>query len=175
VDYPRWLKQQSRLFLRSAYTQVDIVELPDSDGDNEIVNEYDEMTRHGTIQPERGPFQNYVVSIFSYFYCLLFLKLKFLIMPNVIQVTQLGQFTNEAADTLSHPSNSAAYHSVLRAFTEVSLVSISLLHPNVSLNSLYCCSFLCRGSTRVLDDWCFTATASQPSMWVIPFHHRLTQ
>jgi hypothetical protein len=84
VDYPRWLKQQSRLFLRSAYTQVDIVELPDSDGDNEIVNEYDEMTRHGTIQSERGRFQNYVVSIFSYFYCLQFLKLKFLIVtPHV--------------------------------------------------------------------------------------------
>jgi hypothetical protein len=62
---------------------------------------------------------------------------------------------------------------MLHAFTEVSMVSISVLHPNVSLNSLYCRLFLCRGPTRVLDDWRFAATASELSMWVIPFHHRL--
>jgi hypothetical protein len=50
VEYLRWLQQQSWLFLRLAYTQDDIAELPDSDGDNEIVNEYDELTRHGTTR-----------------------------------------------------------------------------------------------------------------------------
>jgi hypothetical protein len=63
-EYLRALNQQARLFLRLAYTEADIVELPDSDGDNEIVDEYDEMTWHDTVQPERGSFQNYVVSIF---------------------------------------------------------------------------------------------------------------
>jgi hypothetical protein len=79
--------RQSRIFLRPAYTLVDIVELSDSDGDNVIVDEYDELTRHDTVQPEHGPFQNYVVNIFSHFYYLRFLKLKFLIVSNIIQAT----------------------------------------------------------------------------------------
>jgi hypothetical protein len=66
VEYLRWLQLQSCLFLRPAYAQADIAELPDSNGDNEIIDEYDELTRHGTVQPEHGPFQNYVVNIFSY-------------------------------------------------------------------------------------------------------------
>jgi hypothetical protein len=48
----------------------DIAQLLDSNGDNEVVDEYDEMTRRGTVQPERGLFQNYMVSIFLYVYCL---------------------------------------------------------------------------------------------------------
>jgi hypothetical protein len=91
----------------------------------------------------------------------------------VEQVTQLGRFTNEATNAFSHPPNSTTSHSMLRAFAEVSMASIFILHPNVSLNSLYCRLFLCRGSTRVLDGWRFAATTSEPSMWVIAFHHRL--
>jgi hypothetical protein len=64
VEYLRWLQHQSRLFLRSAYTQADIAELPDSDDDNELADAYDEMARGGTMEPEHGPFQKYVVSIF---------------------------------------------------------------------------------------------------------------
>jgi hypothetical protein len=52
------------MFLRPVYTKDDIAQLPDSDGDNEVVDEYDEMTRHDTIQLEHGSFQNYVASIF---------------------------------------------------------------------------------------------------------------
>jgi hypothetical protein len=100
---------------------------------------------------------------------------KFLIVSNAVQAMQLGPFMNEATDALSHPLNSAVSHSALRAFVEVSMVLISLLHHNVSLNSLYSRSFLCRGSARVLNGLRFTATASEPSMWVIPFHHGLPQ
>jgi hypothetical protein len=64
VEYLRWLQQQSRLFLKLAYTEDGIAQLSDSDCDDEVVDEYDELTRGGTVQPERGPFQNYVVSIF---------------------------------------------------------------------------------------------------------------
>jgi hypothetical protein len=173
VEYLRWLQLQSHLFLRLAYTQADIAELPDSDSDNKFVDEYDELTQHGTVQPERVPFQNYMVSIFPYFYYVHVFTLKFIIVTIVVQTTQLGRFTNEAADTLSHLLNSTASHSALRAFTEVSMISIFVLHPNVSLNSLYCYLCLCRGSARVLDSWHFTTTASEPSMWVIPFHHKL--
>jgi hypothetical protein len=33
------------MFLRPGYTEDDIAQLPDSDGDSESVDEYDEMTR----------------------------------------------------------------------------------------------------------------------------------
>jgi hypothetical protein len=56
MKYLRWLQQQSRMFLRPAYIEDDIAQLPDSDGDNEVVDEYDEMTRLCTVQPECGPF-----------------------------------------------------------------------------------------------------------------------
>jgi hypothetical protein len=56
MEYLRWRQQQSRMFLRPAYTEDNIAQLPDSDGDNGVVDEYDEMTWQGTIQPERGPF-----------------------------------------------------------------------------------------------------------------------
>jgi hypothetical protein len=68
VEYLRWLQQQSRLFLRPTYPQDDIAQLPNSNGDNEVGDKYDEMTRSGTIQPERGPFQNYVARMNPYFY-----------------------------------------------------------------------------------------------------------
>jgi hypothetical protein len=67
VEYLRWLQHQSRLFLRPAYTQADIAELLDFNDDNELADAYDETTRNGTVEPERGPFQNYVVSIFPDF------------------------------------------------------------------------------------------------------------
>jgi hypothetical protein len=128
VEYLRCLQHQSLHFLGPAYTQANIAELPDFDDDNEIVDAYDEMTCGDTVEPERGPFQNYVVSIFT---------LSFVIVTTVVQVTRLGWFTNEAADTLSHPPNTAASHNALRAFAKVSMVSISVLHRTISLNSLH--------------------------------------
>jgi hypothetical protein len=44
-EYLRWLQQQSQMFLRPAYTEDDIVQLRDSVSNNEVVDEYDEMTR----------------------------------------------------------------------------------------------------------------------------------
>jgi hypothetical protein len=44
MEYLRWLQHQSRMFLRPAYTKDGIDQLTDSDDDNEIVDEYDEMT-----------------------------------------------------------------------------------------------------------------------------------
>ena len=70
-EYLRWLHQHSRLFLKPAYTEDDIAELPESDDDNEFVDDYDQITREGTQQPQRGPFQNYVVSTFRN--CILYL------------------------------------------------------------------------------------------------------
>jgi hypothetical protein len=64
VEYLSWLQQQSRLFLKLSYIEDDIAQLSESDGDNEVVDEYDESTRGETIHPELGPFQNYMVGIF---------------------------------------------------------------------------------------------------------------
>jgi hypothetical protein len=59
-EYLRWLHQSSHLFLKPTYTEEHIIELPDSDDDNDIIDEYDNITRQGN-QPQRAPFQNYVV------------------------------------------------------------------------------------------------------------------
>jgi hypothetical protein len=101
--------------------------------------------------------------------------LSFVIVTTVVPATQLGWFANEATDALSHPSNTVASHSVLRAFTKVSMVSSSVLHRTISLNSLISRIFLCRGSTRVLDGWRFAVTVLDPSICPSPSHHRLLQ
>jgi hypothetical protein len=101
--------------------------------------------------------------------------LSFVIVTIVVQATQLGRFANEATDALSHPPNTIASHSVLHAFAEVSMVSSYVLHRTILLNSLISRIFLCRGSTRVLDGWCFTVTISDPSICPSPSHHRLLQ
>jgi hypothetical protein len=67
VEYLRCLQQQGQLFLRLAYTEDDIPQLSDYDDDNEIVDEYDQLTWPGTVQLECGPFQNYVVCILPFF------------------------------------------------------------------------------------------------------------
>jgi hypothetical protein len=125
MEYLRWLQQQSRMFLRLAYTEDNIAQLPDSDGDNEVVDEYDEMTRQCIVQSEHGPFQNYVVSIFLYIHCIRALKLKFIHVNTVVQSMQLGRWANEASEVLSHPPNSAESHIVLRSFADVSMVLMS--------------------------------------------------
>jgi hypothetical protein len=118
-EYLRWLHLQSRLFLKLTYTEEHIAQLPNSDDDNEIIDEYDEIIRQGTQQPESGPLQNYMVCIFPYFHSLFFLKVKFLILTNVAHATKLGQIANETDDALSHPPNFTVAHNTLCAFAEV--------------------------------------------------------
>jgi hypothetical protein len=58
-DYLDWLKQNTRLKLRVAIDEEYIEDLP-SDPEDDFP-EYDEITRSGR-QPERGPFEDYIVS-----------------------------------------------------------------------------------------------------------------
>jgi hypothetical protein len=104
-----------------------------------------------------------------------FSVLSFIIVTTVVHATQLGRFANEATDALSHPPNTVVSHSALRAFVEVSMISSSVLHRTISLNSLISRIFLCRGSARVLDDWRFAVTVSDPLICPSPSHHRLLQ
>jgi hypothetical protein len=124
VEYLRWLQQQSRLFLKLTYTEDDKAQLPNSDNDNEVVDEYDESTqgRHRTTRAWTVPklcdkyFSVHVVST-------IFL-IEVLIYDYCLQALQLGRFANETGNVLSHPLNSAASHNVLHAFAEVSMISI---------------------------------------------------
>jgi hypothetical protein len=44
-EYLRWLHLHSHFFLMLAYTEEHIAHLPDSDEENEIIDEYDTITR----------------------------------------------------------------------------------------------------------------------------------
>jgi hypothetical protein len=128
-EYLWWLHQSSRLFLNPVYTEEHIAELPDSNDDNDIVDEYNDMTQQGT-QPQRAPFQNYVVRScrLAYLHYLLRWKVKLFVSTFFAQATQLGREKNEAGDALSHPqTRSVAAHSALYAFAEVIMVSNLLL------------------------------------------------
>jgi hypothetical protein len=60
--------------------------------------------------------------------------IEVLIYDYCLQALQLGWFTDEASNVLSHPPNSVASHNVLRDFVKVSMVSIFLVHRNVLSN-----------------------------------------
>jgi hypothetical protein len=67
-EYLRWLHQHSHIFLKPTYAEEHKANPPDSNNDNEIVDEYDTITRQGTQQL----FQNYDVVLLCtctlYFY-----------------------------------------------------------------------------------------------------------
>jgi hypothetical protein len=77
----RWLHQSSRLFVKSAYIEEHIMELPDSDDDNDIIDEYDDMTWQRT-QLQCVPLQNYVVRScrLAYLHYLLRWKVKLFVL-----------------------------------------------------------------------------------------------
>lgn len=58
-----WIKTSTRLKLKVAMDDYLIEGLP-SDPDD-VFDEYDEITRQGR-QPERGPVQDYIVSVVQY-------------------------------------------------------------------------------------------------------------
>lgn len=57
--YLQWLKANTRLKLKLAIDAEHVEDLPSDPED--VFPEYDEFTRQGN-QPERGPFQDYIVS-----------------------------------------------------------------------------------------------------------------
>ena len=58
-QYLDWLKQNTRLKLKVAMDEAYIEDLPSDPED--VFPEYGEITRSGR-QPERGPFEDYIVS-----------------------------------------------------------------------------------------------------------------
>jgi hypothetical protein len=47
-EYLQWMHQSSRLFLKPTYTEEHIMELPDSNDNNDIIDEYDDVTQQDT-------------------------------------------------------------------------------------------------------------------------------
>lgn len=67
MEYLTWFHSNARLRIRPAINEDYIADLPDEEDDEDIVDEYNEVTRQGT-QPERAPFQNYTIT------CLVFCR-----------------------------------------------------------------------------------------------------
>ena len=59
-EYLRWFHLVSRVSIKPPWSTEPIEDHPDTDDDDDIVDEYDDIT-HGGVQPERGPLQNYMV------------------------------------------------------------------------------------------------------------------
>ena len=60
-EYLRWFHSVTRVSIKSPRSTEPIEDHPDTDDDDDIVDEYDDITRRG-VQPERGPLQNYMVN-----------------------------------------------------------------------------------------------------------------
>ncbi|TVU34636.1 hypothetical protein EJB05_16477, partial [Eragrostis curvula] len=91
-QYLEWLHANSRLHLRPGITEAHIADLPDSDDEDDLLDEYDVSTRDGT-QPERAPLHNYTA-------------------------TQLARLANEAGHVLRHPEGSVEELGALRSFAQ---------------------------------------------------------
>ena len=59
-EYLRWFHSVARVLVKSPLENVPIEDRADTDDDDDIVDEYDDITREG-VQPERGALQNYLV------------------------------------------------------------------------------------------------------------------
>ncbi|XP_062185932.1 serine/threonine-protein phosphatase 7 long form homolog [Phragmites australis] len=64
-EYLRWLHDSSRLAIKPPRVAVAAENLPDSDDEDDLVDEYDQITRHSR-QPERAPLHNYIVFVFCH-------------------------------------------------------------------------------------------------------------
>ena len=60
-EYLRWFHSIARVSVNPPRSNEPIEDRGDTDDDNDIVDEYDNITREG-VQPERGPLQNYMVN-----------------------------------------------------------------------------------------------------------------
>ncbi|KAL6627442.1 hypothetical protein ACP70R_031168 [Stipagrostis hirtigluma subsp. patula] len=89
-DYLRWLSRNTRLQIRPPLPKQFIENLPNSDDEDDLVDDYDEMTRDGT-QPERAYLQNYIGQ-------------------------QLARLANEAEQVLLVPRGSQQELETLRSF-----------------------------------------------------------
>jgi len=59
-EYLRWFHSVTRVSIKPPRSTEPIEDHADTDDDDDIIDEYDDITRGG-VQPERGPFLNYMV------------------------------------------------------------------------------------------------------------------
>ena len=60
-EYLRWFHSIARVSVKPPRSNEPIEDRADTDDDDDIVDEYDNITCEG-VQPERGPLQNYMVN-----------------------------------------------------------------------------------------------------------------
>jgi len=59
-EYLHWFHSVTRVSIKPPRSTEPIEDHADTDDDDDIIDEYDDITRGG-VQPERGPFLNYMV------------------------------------------------------------------------------------------------------------------
>jgi hypothetical protein len=60
-EYLRWYYSVARVSIKPARNNDPTEDRPDTGDEDDIIDEYDDLTRAG-VQPERAPLQNYIVS-----------------------------------------------------------------------------------------------------------------
>ena len=104
-EYLRWFHLVTRVSIKPPRSTEPIEEHADTDDDDDIVDEYDDITRAG-VQPERGPLQNYMVH-HAIECCVLrniFTISIMLRLTQSYQAQQLGRLTNEVGVAMAHAS-----------------------------------------------------------------------
>ena len=126
-EYLRWLHDSSRLAIKPPRVAVGAEDLPDSDDEDDLVDEYNQITRHSR-QPERAPLHNYMVFVICNTNIVLIHGLyRTLHFASCLQGQQLERLANEAGQALLVPPGSVEEVGHLRAFIEVIVDKYSIV------------------------------------------------
>ena len=143
-EYLRWFHPVTRVSIKPPRSTEPIEDHADTVDDDDIIDEYDDITRGG-VQPERGPLQNYMVhNAISMFWVLtnIFTVSIMLGLTQSYQAQQLGRLANEAGVAMAHASEGDNGGGHFRAFVEVTVFLFShIVTIFVILSYVYCLTF----------------------------------
>jgi len=144
-EYLRWFHSVTRVSIKPPRSTEPIEDHADTDDDDDIIDEYDDITRGG-VQPERGPLQNYMVhNAISMFWVLtnIFTVSIMLGPTQSYQAQQLGRLANEAGMAMAHASEGDNGGGHFRAFVEVTVFLFThIVTIFVILSYVYCLTFI---------------------------------
>ena len=112
-EYLRWFHSVARVSVKPPLENVPIEDRADTNNDDDIVDEYDDITREG-VQPERAPLHNYMVR-----QAIFFRSVSNSCLTPMFQAQQLGRLANEAGVAMAHASQGGNGGGHLRTFAEV--------------------------------------------------------
>ena len=144
-EYLRWFHSVTRVSMKPPRSTESIEDHADTDDDDDIIDEYDDITRGG-VQPKRGPLQNYMVhNAISMFWVLtnIFTVSIMLGLTQSYQAQQLGRLANEASMVMAHASEGDNGGGHFRAFVEVTVFLFThIVTIFVILSYVYCLTFI---------------------------------